>query len=227
MCTPLGLGVQCRPLGTTLCCDGVGVSSTPLPPGSRRCDGRALPLTPLSHRALPSLQNSFFSTADNAVANARSETAALSVMRKCQTGASDAGLRGANPATPWGLAHPGDGARRCRLRPLWSCGVGPSLHAVLGRCLLRGGPATSPLLPGQHRRAHVCPPRPVLAGGTGHGPAGLPVPTKHHQLPSGVSLGVLPRAGTVWPRFPAPHSRPGSAGIPAVGSARPPCIFFG
>lgn len=50
--------------------------------------------------------------------------------------------------------------------------MGPSLYAVPGRCLLRGGPATSPLLPGQHRGAHVCPPHPVLAGGTGHGPGG-------------------------------------------------------
>lgn len=228
MCTPVGQGVQCRPLGTTLCCGGAGVLSTALHPGPHWRDGRgrAFPLTLLSHHPLPSLQNSFFSTADNAVANACSKTAALSVMRKCQTGVSDARLEGAIPATPWGLARPGNGARRCHLRPLQSCGMGSSWHAVPGRCLLRGGPATSRCC--RHSTVgHVCAPPPVLAGGSGQGP-GRAAGTCTASLASEQRvLTCPPTAGTIWMRFPAPHSRPGSAKILAVGFARPPCIFFG
>lgn len=168
--------------------------------------------------AVPTLQNRAFSTADKAVANARSATAARDGMRKCQRGVSAAGL-GGPPRYPmlWGPAHPGMG-----LTP--PCMPDPSLRAVPGRWLLRGGPATSPLPPGQHRGAHVCPPLP-RAGGWQR--AHLWWGCRYPSSIPGLRPRVLPCTGTFWPRFPTPRSWPGSAGIPAVGSTHSPCVFFG
>lgn len=88
-----------------------------------------LPLTPRSHGALPGLQKSFSTT----VANAGSRTEALSVMRRCQTGASELGLLGVNPAPP------------CALPDLWR-GQPP---ALLQRCPERGQPHVA-RLPSPH-----------------------------------------------------------------------------
>lgn len=96
-----------------------------------------LPLTPHSHGTLPGLQKSFSTT----VANAGSRTEALSVMRRCQTGASELGLLGVNPAPP------------CALPDLWR-GQPP---ALLQRCPERGQPHVA-RLPSPHMQGRP-PPR--------------------------------------------------------------------